>query len=149
MSLSSLRIVRFAVKTCKIQNIVLIACNFVTLKRVYEAPFPERAGRLPLGQASKREEAGVGGKGRFRLLVGAGIASVRGERWTQALPRCSPGTPLNQCRTHNTRKSNRHDTVSTASRLSTVTVRDPHQVVGLIPHSVSLLPIRGMHGKVL
>ena len=30
-----------------------------------------------------------------------------------------------------------------------VAVRDPRQVVGLIPHSVSLLPIRGMHGKVL
>ena len=32
------------------------------LKRVYEAPFPERADRLPLGQASKRrdsEEAGL------------------------------------------------------------------------------------------
>ena len=27
------------------------------LRRVYEAPFPERAGRLPLGQASKQEEA--------------------------------------------------------------------------------------------
>jgi hypothetical protein len=25
----------------------------------YEAPIPERAGRLPLGQASKREEAGL------------------------------------------------------------------------------------------
>ena len=29
------------------------------LKRVYETPFPDRAGRLPLGQASKREEAGL------------------------------------------------------------------------------------------
>ena len=28
------------------------------LKWVYEAPFLESAGRLPLGQASKREEAG-------------------------------------------------------------------------------------------
>ena len=28
-------------------------------RRVYEAPFLERAGRLPLGQASKREEAGI------------------------------------------------------------------------------------------
>jgi len=29
------------------------------LRRVYEAPFLERAGRLPLGQASKLEEAGL------------------------------------------------------------------------------------------
>ena len=29
------------------------------LNRVCEAPFLERAGRLPLGQASKREEAGL------------------------------------------------------------------------------------------
>ena len=29
------------------------------LKRVYATPFPGRAGRLPLGQASKREEAGL------------------------------------------------------------------------------------------
>ena len=29
------------------------------LRRGYEAPFLERAGRLPLGQASKREEAGL------------------------------------------------------------------------------------------
>ena len=33
--------------------------RFLDLKRVYEAPFLERAGRLPLGQASKREEAGL------------------------------------------------------------------------------------------
>ena len=37
------------------------------LKRVYEAaPFPERAGRLPLGQVSKREEAGIAVTGQPR-----------------------------------------------------------------------------------
>jgi len=29
------------------------------LRRVYATPFLESAGRLPLGQASKREEAGL------------------------------------------------------------------------------------------
>ena len=33
--------------------------DLLDLKRGYEAPFLERAGRLPLGQASKREEAGL------------------------------------------------------------------------------------------
>ena len=44
----------------------LPAVCLLDLRRVYEAPFLERAGRLPLGQTSKREQA-VTGYPRLRV----------------------------------------------------------------------------------